>query len=201
MKSEFLSPRDPDTFWKDADDRRRKLGAERFFNKAGMSWLREAWTIGRFGILVGAQSVSLIDSDPPDAALVKDGHTFQFEIVEALKPERRRGKEYRKPRTEPAFVDEADLAIDEKDICSWIDNAIKQKLQKRQAVGGNWNVLVHVGGLYLFADNRKLNRIVKPPINGYTNSANLIVCILRGRAAFGPPMIVPANGFIEVGGD
>jgi hypothetical protein len=197
MKSEFLSLCDPRAFWRKADKARSKLGAERFFNQPGISWLREAWTIGRFGLLVEAQSVALFEPDPPDALLVKDGRTFRFEIVEALKPGRRRGKEYRERRPEPTFVEEEDNWINEQDLKIWVEAAVEKKLRHRYAISGSWDVLVHIGGLYMFTDNKKLYRLLQPMIEDYAKSADLCVCVLRGRAAFGPSKIVPSGGYIE----
>ena len=83
-KSWFFEPRAPAKIFEAADQMKWDVGAERFLREPGMSWLKEAWIIGRFGLIISADQVALNSTDPPDACLWKDGKEFQIEITEAL---------------------------------------------------------------------------------------------------------------------
>lgn len=63
--------------------------------QAGLAFVRDAWTAGRFAQARGADTVRLWPGDRPDCELTFDGKHELFEIVEADQPGRRRSEEYR----------------------------------------------------------------------------------------------------------
>lgn len=79
--------------------------------QAGLAFVREAWTAGRFAQVRGADTVRLWPGDRPDCELVFQGRQELFEIVEADQPGRQRSAEYRElirraERGEPDMVED-----------------------------------------------------------------------------------------------
>jgi hypothetical protein len=71
------------------------LGPEYLFTKGGLRFIHEAYVGAELGVIRGAVSVSLIDAERPDFALQFDNRTELYEVVEADRPGRRRGDEYK----------------------------------------------------------------------------------------------------------
>jgi hypothetical protein len=88
-KSWFFKLRKPVKVFAAADKMKWDIGSERFFRDPKTAWLKEAWIIGRFGLIISADQVALNKSDPPDACLMKGGTELQIEITEALEPGRK----------------------------------------------------------------------------------------------------------------
>ena len=128
----FHSARDSgEAFWR-ADNLRKARDGERFFNQPGGSWLREIWTIARLGIAVGADSVSLAPSDPPDGFLNRCNLTTPIEVTEAGDPSRRRGDEYRNGGPGTRAIGQAELSRIEREFPLWVANACQKKLEKER---------------------------------------------------------------------
>ncbi|MCV9935591.1 hypothetical protein OIU35_04380 [Boseaceae bacterium BT-24-1] len=83
----------------------------RMLVQAGLAFIRDAWTAGKFAQARGADAVRLWPGDRPDCELTFDGKRELFEIVEADQPGRQRSAEYRTlvqraERGEPTTVEE-----------------------------------------------------------------------------------------------
>lgn len=63
--------------------------------QAGLAFVRDAWTAGRFAQARAADAVRLWPGDRPDCELMLQGRRELFEIVEADQPGRQRSAEYR----------------------------------------------------------------------------------------------------------
>jgi hypothetical protein len=68
-----------------------------FFNSSEYTALREAYVIGKFGLFIGAHGVKINRAcdEPPDGSVRLGADINGVEIVEFLKPGRRRGEEYK----------------------------------------------------------------------------------------------------------
>jgi len=77
------------------DELMNSVGSKTLFNKAGTTFILEAWIAGHFAEVVGAKTVRLIDDQWPDLEVELDDQLIRFEAIEADMPDRRRGDEYK----------------------------------------------------------------------------------------------------------
>jgi hypothetical protein len=82
-----------DSFKHEMDSLLRFMPSEQLFRQAGLTFIREAWVIYYFAKAVGADRLTLWKGDRPDAA-IRIGQTIsEFEIVEVLENDRKRGEQ------------------------------------------------------------------------------------------------------------
>jgi len=93
-KVALQSWQEPGAFCEASTELRQRLSREEFFNIPALSFLREAWTLGRFAMLSGAESVRLGDDRFPDGFVRMGGQVTEVEVTEAIMPDRRRGLEF-----------------------------------------------------------------------------------------------------------
>lgn len=93
-KVALQSWQNPSTFWEVSAALRQRLKREEFFNIPALAFLREAWTLGRFATLSGAESVRLGDDRFPDGFVRTGAQVTEVEVTEAIMPDRRRGLEF-----------------------------------------------------------------------------------------------------------
>jgi len=119
------------------------------FNSPKAKPLREAWVLSEFARLHGAISlVRLVEDDPPDCeATLETNAILGLEIVEVLKADRRRGKEYRE-----------ETNLNSEPVSVWRENAnatipsVRSTIQSKVSKYHNpsWSLLVYLnpGGTY-----------------------------------------------------
>lgn len=93
-KVALQSWQEPGAFCEVSAALRQRLSREEFFNIPALSFLREAWTLGRFATLSGAESVRLGEDRFPDGFVRTGGQVTEVEVTEAIMPDRRRGLEF-----------------------------------------------------------------------------------------------------------
>jgi hypothetical protein len=207
-KSWFFELREPAKVFEAADKMKWDIGSERFFRDPKTAWLKEAWIIGRFGLIISADLVALNLTDPPDARLMKGGTEFQIEITEALYPDRKRGDEFKKGQEiiEPNLHDEEPFLPEEKnapwhygEIDEWIRNAVSKKLEKMKGSRPYDHLLVHLstGESYLKEDEIREGFI--KIVDDFGSRKNFHVVILFGKRVAGPNWLVE-DRYIKSGG-
>ena len=79
------------------DDVRERVSRESFFNKGGLTFLREAMVAADFGVARKALRIRLVPAieERPDFELTFADQVERFEMVEADKKGRRRGDDYK----------------------------------------------------------------------------------------------------------
>lgn len=93
-KLALQSWQEPGAFCDTSAALRQRLNREEFFNIPALSFLREAWTLGHFATLSGAESVRLGDDRFPDGFVRTGEWVTAVEVTEAIMPDRRRGLEF-----------------------------------------------------------------------------------------------------------
>lgn len=118
--------------WQTPADLYAKAGAaadaigDRFLNGNDTKYLREAWVVGRVGVLLNAPRARLSPTDPPDGYLdVEDIGVVPVEVTERLQEGRRRGDEDHSA-TRVQEQEELDAAIDFNK--EWVEALIRKKL-------------------------------------------------------------------------
>jgi hypothetical protein len=198
-KSWFLELREPAKVFEAADKMKWDIGSERFFRDPKTAWLKEAWIIGRFGLIISADLVALNLTDPPDACLRKGGTEFQIEITEALYPDRKRGDEFKKGQEiiKPILDEEEPFILEQKnapwhynEIDECIRNAVSKKLEKMKAFRLYDHLLVHLstGDDYL-KENEVKEGFIKI-VDDYSSKEHFHVVILFGKRVAGPKWLV-----------
>ncbi|MFM8751303.1 hypothetical protein [Rhabdaerophilum sp.] len=81
-RSWFEDYREPSMFVKAADILRQELNEHGFLVESGGSWRREAWLLGKFAVLQGANWCRLLKEDPPDGIIVKSNQEILIGITE-----------------------------------------------------------------------------------------------------------------------
>lgn len=191
-KEWFYEWQTPVEFFNSADAIADDLGAERFFNQAGLSWLREAWTVGRFGILTGAKRCKLSKNDPPDAQIEIGSKNFYVEVTEALDPERQRGKEY-KQRQFNGMIGQPLMDRHAEQFHLWVESAVEKKILKSEFFPVDTIILIHLSGhIWFLHDNDKIsfeeqvhNRVFSKNYNFPNNIIGLVV--LKGDRVYVQP--------------
>ncbi len=196
-KADFLAAEEPTTFFERADMLKCEVGSERFFNAPDISWLREAWIVGRFGQLVNAEFVCLNPTDPPDVALWKSGIRFDFEVTEALKPNRRRGKEFKDDAPSERVISDDDNWLKPMDLSAWVHSAVERKTLKFKEKNVFFNLLIHLSNPSQFIRCKELLEPFRSLSDNYNTISGRRLCILMGETVFGPPDIVP-GGFKKI---
>jgi hypothetical protein len=104
-RSWFTEWREPEVFFRAADDSQIAIETEKYFNQARFGYLTEAWCAGEFAAMLNRSGNSVqirlgADQNAPDFSLLvttdegtKEQH---FELAEIMHPDRRRGQEYRR---------------------------------------------------------------------------------------------------------
>ena len=145
-------PQKPEVMFRRADLLRRRLGGDRFFNRPGLSWLREAWTLGKFGSEIRANNVELAPIDPPDGYVRVRRSRLPVEITEALDPDRRRGRDYKLPVLGVQTLGQELLMRHERDYVDWVAAAANRKIDRRQNLPPGTIVLIHLSAWLFFVD-------------------------------------------------
>ena len=127
-----------------ASEANSQIGAEVFFNQAGLGFLRDAWVAASFGDAIGAKKVRLVADRWPDFEIEHDSQLEAFEIVEADAPNRRRGEEY---RGTPRGIEEdpvEDWEARAEDAPNWIRAACEKKAGKGYDTTAEASLLVYL---------------------------------------------------------
>ena len=107
------------------------LGSENLFNQGGLAFLRDAWTTAGFGKMRKAEKVRLVAGNWPDFELEIGGQVEAFEAVEADKPGRQRGLEYRKGIGEVEDDSVEDWIAEAEQAPVWLEAASQKKADKK----------------------------------------------------------------------
>ena len=119
------------------------IPSDLLFNLPAAVTMRDAWTIGMYGALSGADLVRLGDDRWPDGIARFGERVVHVEATEAWEPGRRRGDEYR---------DEASRIVHE-DVEEWIRRAaaigpaVRASIEKKEAkfYAGPAELVIYVG--------------------------------------------------------
>jgi hypothetical protein len=84
----------PDDFNGEVSAFIKPLSRGEFFNVPALAFLRDAWTLGKFASLAGAEAVKLSLDNFPDGHTKLGSEQLDIEITEAIMPDRRRGQEF-----------------------------------------------------------------------------------------------------------
>ena len=87
----FMSPRDCLSM---VSDLREKIGSN-FHVQSGLEFVREAWILGTYGSIIGADEVRIYPESNYDGEVVLGNNRSRVEITEIMDANRRRGEEYR----------------------------------------------------------------------------------------------------------
>lgn len=112
---------------------RERVTRGEFFNVPALGFLRDAWTLGKFGELADAEHVRLSADSFPDGHAKLGTRVLDIEITEAIMPDRRRGQEFL-PGTPQAVEDpghEWDRRIDA--LPEVLRQTIERKVSKAYA--------------------------------------------------------------------
>jgi len=189
----FEEPRTPINVFERARALGDQIGAKRFFREPGLSWLREAWTIGRFGMICEADAVLLSTKDPPDAHLWKSQRKFSVEITEALRPGRRRAEEFKTPRSGVVDIPQEDLPTSAEELDHWLVTAIEHKIPRLKEGVEIDLLFVHLSAWSFFVKEREVELMMRDVVHRYRREKNLDVCILYNNRAAGLEAIVPGG--------
>ena len=112
-----------------SDMLRKAIGSDVFFNKGGLTFIREAIVAAEFGAARRAESVRLVPypAERPDFELKTSEGVESFELVEADTNGRRRGDEYRKPANSVRNEVVADDAPSDESLVSMVRAAAIKK--------------------------------------------------------------------------
>lgn len=96
-EQEFQSFMHPKVMMTMYETRRNQIGLEELYNRGGLNFLMEAYLTGKYGLLIQAKKVRLIDQNLNlnDCEVVVEEKRLSFEITEILKKGRKRGDEYK----------------------------------------------------------------------------------------------------------
>ena len=123
------------------DELMNSAGSKTLFNKAGTTFILEAWIAGHFAEVVGANTVRLIDDQWPDLEVELDDQLIRFEAIEADLPDRRRGDEYKlAPQTSEDPVEDWIARAEA------VPGALQTAVRKKQAkhYGKHENLLIYL---------------------------------------------------------
>lgn len=109
---------DPISFGRQVTDCHAALGKFSAMIHHGTGFWRDAWIAARFASFVNADEVRLLHPEPfPDFAVKVDGVELWFEATEAMRPERRRGDEFRE---DLATLDRGEVPIRQDPDENWL---------------------------------------------------------------------------------
>lgn len=121
-----------------------RLTRGEFFNVPALAFLRDAWTLGKFGNLARADAVRLSPESFPDGYADIGEKRLDIEITEAIMPDRRRGQEFL-PGTPQMVEDpghEWDRRIDA--LPGVLADTILRKAQKRYSLAPTLVVYLNI---------------------------------------------------------
>jgi hypothetical protein len=95
FKNQLISLETPATFVDQVINFKDQIPSEVFFNLPACGIVRDAYTVGHFALLAGADAVRLELTDWPDGVVRFGKDLINVEATEALEPNRLRGDEYR----------------------------------------------------------------------------------------------------------
>ena len=107
----------------------------RFFNDSRFNPLREAWAAGQFAQAIQRRRnaevlVRLEEGEFPDFVLKIGDRELPFEVTETMRPERKRGKEYKDREKDPLLLTPYRPAEGEQEGPSWIGESVRKKHEK-----------------------------------------------------------------------
>jgi len=137
---------DPEAMLSAAEAEMKGIASEELFNNPKHQPLLDRWCAGSFAVAyalhMGECRVAMEPSEAPSDA---DFHlrvgvgAFPFQTVEAQRPGRRRGEEYRQPSTLTPYRPAAEGT----DGPGWIRGAVQKKVEKRYSTARQLNLLVY----------------------------------------------------------
>lgn len=140
------------------EELRERVGAYTIFRKPMWSFWRDAWTLGRFAHLIGADAVQFppVTEQYPDGRVKVGSETWDVEVTEAMMPDRRRANEYAPdaPTVRPDPVEGWDTRLD--NLPHVLDRVIRQKANKQYKPPPTLVVYLNIGayGDYREAETR-----------------------------------------------
>lgn len=151
-----------------------RLTRGEFFNVPALGFLRDAWTLSKFGALAKAEEVRLSLESFPDGHASVAGQVLDIEITEAIMPGRRRGQEFLPdgPQMEEDPGHEWDRRIDA--LPGVLQYAIQRKAAK--AYGNSPTLLVYLNiTAYRYREKECLEAISRLIAQHGANFAGLYV--------------------------